>query len=399
METCKECGKQMVEIDWCHDCNARHFQQNFNNWTSGNENIDKFIQNTQLSAFWHNKLLEWIPFDRFNDINYIDKGGFSNVYKAKWIDGRILNWNIENQNWNRYHQNEFVALKSLNNSENVTLEYINEITSYHKINEAFIIEIYGITLNPETKNYMIVLQYAEYGNLRNYLIKNYNELNWEKKIYILYTIANGLDQIHKKGLIHRNLHIGNILRSKYETSITDMGLCKPADYNDALDNKVYGVLPYMAPEILKGQNYTKASDIYSFGIIMYEVISGLPPYHNMSHDKNLAVKVCQGFRPRFNIKVPQLILHLIKQCLDADFSTRPTADEIWNILLQWQDYIGDDDTEIYKQTKEAETSILPSTPTQIHPEAIYTSRLLNFDNLPEPKNSDDYYTQYDNIGG
>src|SRR6266498_3473462 len=96
--------------------------------------------------------------------------------------------------------------------------------------------------------------------------------------------------------------------------ITDMGLCKPADYNasENMEKKIYGDLPYMAPEILRGQNSTKASDIYSFGIIMYEVISGLPPYHDVSHDKILAIKICQGLRPNFNIKVPQLIVHLIK---------------------------------------------------------------------------------------
>ena len=60
-----------------------------------------------------------------------------------------------------------------------------------------------------------------------------------------------------------------------------MGLCKPADYNkleNTNNNNVYGVLPYIAPEILRGQNYTKAAVVYSFGIIMYEVFSGLPPY-------------------------------------------------------------------------------------------------------------------------
>src|SRR6266496_5374700 len=98
------------------------------------------------------------------------------------------------------------------------------------------------------------------------------------------------------------------------------------------NNKIYGVLPYIAPEILRGQNYTKASDIYSFGIIMYEVISGLPPYHDVSHDINLAIKICQGLRPKLNIKVPQLIVHLIKRCLDANPLNRPTAKEIRKIL-------------------------------------------------------------------
>src|SRR5207248_888843 len=184
-------------------------------------------------------------------------------------------------------------------------------------------------------------------------------------------------------LIHRDLHIGNILSfsgSSYGyTMITDMGLCRPADYSkleNTNKNKIYGVLPYIAPEILRGQNYTKAADVYSFGIIMYEVISGLPPYHDVSHDKNLAMKICLGFRPRFNIKVPQLIVHLIKRCLDANPLNRPTAEEIKDILRSW--YIcfnsPNEQIELKKQIKEAEeinnnlstSNTIPSTSLETH---------------------------------
>src|SRR5207248_11087019 len=162
-------------------------------------------------------------------------------------------------------------------------------------------------------------------------------------------------------LIHRDLHIGNILSfsgSSYGyTMITDMGLCRPADYSkleNTNKNKIYGVLPYIAPEILRGQNYTKAADVYSFGIIMYEVISGLPPYHDVSHDENLATKICHGLRPRFNIKVPQLIVRLIKRCLDANPLNRPTAKEVYDILLPWHNDCEDFDkqTELTKLIKE-----------------------------------------------
>ena len=54
---------------------------------SGNVDMDKFIQNTQLSAEDYYKVLEWIPYDRFRNIEYIAKGGFGKVYKANWIDG------------------------------------------------------------------------------------------------------------------------------------------------------------------------------------------------------------------------------------------------------------------------------------------------------------------------
>ncbi|POG74970.1 hypothetical protein GLOIN_2v1571538 [Rhizophagus irregularis DAOM 181602=DAOM 197198] len=139
---------------------------------------------------------------------------------------------------------------------------------------------------------------------------------------------------------------------------------------------------------------------------MYEVISGLPPYHDMNHN-NLAIRICKGLRPRFNIKVPQLIVHLIKRCLDANPLNRPTANEIYKIIREWHDKRSDYQiTELQKQIEESEgtnknlsiksTSLGLSCNTRS--EAIYTSGLLNCNsNLPEPKNSDDYYEQNDDI--
>ena len=76
-------------------CNAIYFQRNFNNWTSSNKDIDKFIQDAQLSAHTDYTLrfvLEWIPYDNFYNIEFIAKGGFGKVYRANWIDGYIFKW-------------------------------------------------------------------------------------------------------------------------------------------------------------------------------------------------------------------------------------------------------------------------------------------------------------------
>ena len=124
---CEECNQPNTGYKWCNSCNAKRFQQNFENWTSGNDNIDKFIQQTQLSAAWYNKVIEWIPYDRFCNIEYIAKGGFGKVYKANWVDGQIEKWDNKIQNWKRLEPNKLVALKSLNNSQNVTSEFINEV--------------------------------------------------------------------------------------------------------------------------------------------------------------------------------------------------------------------------------------------------------------------------------
>ena len=113
-------------------CNGIYFQHNFEKWTSGNSDIDKFIQDSQLSehtTYYDNvkNALEWISYGRFCDIKYIAKGEFGKVYRANWIDGNISYWDKKNQNWKRNNQGMIVDLKSLHNSKNITLEFINEV--------------------------------------------------------------------------------------------------------------------------------------------------------------------------------------------------------------------------------------------------------------------------------
>ncbi|GBB87314.1 hypothetical protein RclHR1_13740009 [Rhizophagus clarus] len=253
-----ETKNYMMVLDYkCKKCNfvcyAKHFQQSFNNWTNGNDDINKFIQNTQLSS--HDNIrkaaLEWIPYNKFYDIEYIARGGFDKVYKAKWIDGNINCWDDDNQNWKRICQDMYVALKSLNDSKDITLKFIDGIASHNKIDNNYIIKFYGITQDPHTKNYIMVLKYAESGSLRNYFDINHNKLDVDIRINYLFNIACGLESIHKNELIHRDLHIGNILKNNYDIYIADMGLCKLVNYNQSNNtkNNIYGVLPYIAPEL------------------------------------------------------------------------------------------------------------------------------------------------------
>src|SRR5690349_7457125 len=123
-----------------------------------------------------------------------------------------------------------------------------------------IIKLFGITKDPNTNNFVMVMEYADLGSLRRRLNNNFNSSNWTEKLKHLYFIAHGLNEIHKKGLIHRDFHCGNILNGNdYSLNyykITDLGLCKPATSQDG-DKQIYGVLPYVAPEVLRGKEYTQ----------------------------------------------------------------------------------------------------------------------------------------------
>ncbi|GBC05465.1 hypothetical protein RclHR1_06240001 [Rhizophagus clarus] len=386
---CGECNEPGTGWEWCQPCNAKRFKDNFKNWTSENKDIDVLIQQSQLNAVYRTKCLEWIPFENFKDITYITRGGFGKIYSAEWLKGCISSWDIENQKWIR--TGEFkVALKSLDNSSCISTEFLNEVKSYLQIYIWKVIQCYGITQDPSTKDYMMVLHYCENGNLRNYYLNN--ESNYYSKISKLMGIAIGLLNIHNAGKIHKDFHSGNILFATIPY-ISDLGMCQPANNENQSVKKegTYGVLPYMAPEVLRGYQYTKASDIYSFGIVMNEYISEETPYNNVPHNHALAIKICKGLRPNIFKYTPKLLADLITKCWDAKPENRPTARELYQKLeklyfeqnkyhSQMDEY--DDKIKLNGSSEKRSNNI------QTHPQAIYTSRLLNFKNLPEPVNSD-----------
>jgi serine/threonine protein kinase len=150
-------------------------------------------------------------------------------------------------------------------------------------------KLYGIIKDPKSDEFFMVMIYASNGNLRDYLKKNFSSLKWEDKLRNLWYIIDALGNIHAKNYVHKDLHSGNIFMYEQNvddlscTMISDLGLSQSI-YDSNNSTSVCGVLPYIAPEILYMVNHTKASDIYSFGIIMVEMFTGKPPYGNISHN-------------------------------------------------------------------------------------------------------------------
>ncbi|CAI2161905.1 5556_t:CDS:2 [Funneliformis geosporum] len=139
--------------------------------------------------------------------------------------------------------------------------------------------------------------------------------------------------------------------------ITDLGLCRPA--SEKHNDKIYGVLPYIAPEVLKNQPYTQASDIYSLGIIAYELLVNTYPYPEMN-DMVLALKVHQ----------------------DADPEKRLTAGEVHETFYSWLYEVieNKENSPFYQQYLEIEkeySHFSQNTPYQIHPTATLTSKPIN----------------------
>ncbi|GBB85172.1 hypothetical protein RclHR1_11720004 [Rhizophagus clarus] len=353
---CKKCGNKSESSKWCKPC-----QINYINRTGGNEKIDIFIQKMQLKVKLYLDKLNKIIFgisqdqdtkiyilvfnfqyycekcnrnrkskncvlcqqnenkkivDQFSIIEEIGKGGFSTVYSAIWKDG-LLEYIAEKSyakykvyNWSR-KKNTRVALKCLHDLQNSLDEYINEAFPKQKIEN--IVKIYGISQNPDTKDYLMVLEYAECGNFNNYLNKNYENFDWLNGSKVLTHIIEGLGEIHQKQMVHRDFHIGNILfmNDEYKACISDMGLCKKLD---DIDKTSIGVMPYIAPEVLRGRPYTQAADIYSFEV--------------------LALNIYNGIRPEINDKIaPKCYIDLMKKCWDSNSDNSPNSIELFHNSL------------------------------------------------------------------
>ncbi|PKY32035.1 kinase-like protein [Rhizophagus irregularis] len=298
--------------------------------SSGNCIIDEFLASTGINnekhhlianymivigspykvySFIHDKLpirgIGWIPYSQVTNLKKIAEGGFSIIYKATW-------------------EGTDVAVKKLRDSQNISKHFLNELRSLYQCNDYNfrIIGCHGITQDPITKEYMLILNYAEGGNLHDYLQKNFINLRWNDKLYILQGISFGLQAIHRNNFIHRDIHSGNMLLSQYNWKVGDLGLSQPAN-NTLLNNEIYGVIPYIAPEIFKGAAFSKESDVYSFGMIMWELTTGCKPFANIKHNVELIYKIIDGKRPEITNDTPECFANLMKNQLGPEFSENP----------------------------------------------------------------------------
>ncbi|RHZ80099.1 hypothetical protein Glove_139g323 [Diversispora epigaea] len=318
------------------------------------------------------ELINWIPYSQFENIEYIAEGGFGIVYSAIWI-----------KDW----ENEVkVALKNLHNSKDITDDFLKEVISHGITNSNdFILKCYGITKDPGTNNNIMVMEFAEDGSLHGDLMLNLDKINWQTKLERLYCIAAGIEQIHNNYLIHRDLHSGNILMGVNgilgSIRIADLGLCRNIDNST---NHVYGIMPYVAPEIFEDSSYSQASDVYSFGMLMWEFTSGHKPFGYTSHNSKLMYNIRGGLRPEITRDTPEVFSNLMKKCWDSNPVKRPNITEIKGQIYKW--CWGEENRDQFIQAENlrkisVELKLLEewegNNYSNYHPEAIYRSRPLN----------------------
>ncbi|KAG9286604.1 hypothetical protein G9A89_005372 [Geosiphon pyriformis] len=415
---CNECKPCQYSIKYkrANECSACHFiffEKLYKNLSSGNKLVDEIIKNPIYIPSNNSKkdndrlnYYSWIPWESLSNIEEIARGGFGVIYKATITDGLIDEYSIKHHGlmeYERWGVGMEVAIKIIKTNSEEVFQELNIQRSIAIMGEKldYISSMYGITQSAETLEYGIVMEFAKHGDMRRYLSTNFHSTNWSHKLFIAWHIAIALANIHSCGLVHRDLHSGNILQLDQQlVQIGDLGLCQPINNGATTEEKkeIFGVIPYIPPEVLKGQKFTSAGDIYSFSMLLWELATGRPPFHDRSHDNTLIFNIIsKGIRPEITTPlIPPCIAELIEKCWDVNPENRPTAEEVkeklGNLRQMHMMYTEksktqspeiaqflESDNYIKEMLKnDVTTNYLTDTATiTIHPGSIYTSRVLS----------------------
>ncbi|CAJ0880233.1 14513_t:CDS:2 [Entrophospora sp. SA101] len=180
---CKICKNMVVATSYCESCMRNCLIKKFDNWTSGNEEIDQLIQFFQKKAFNPRDIIEWVPYEDFIDIKYKAEGGNAKIYTATRKYGPYNRWNSNELKLERRGDQQ-VALKEIRKTNE---RWLDEVKSHCEINinSDFVIGCYGLTKNPETNEFMLILSQYKY-DLREYMAKNHSSLSLLKKLKIIH---------------------------------------------------------------------------------------------------------------------------------------------------------------------------------------------------------------------
>ncbi|GES93951.1 kinase-like domain-containing protein [Rhizophagus clarus] len=295
--------------------------------------MSKNVELINNSNYWNEwiedaiskKLIKYYEYKDFFNIQEIGSGGFAKVYRANWKKSHI-----------RY------AIKTFLKIDNATIKAIvREIQLQREVDyHDNVIRFYGVTTSfkeNQRKEYSLVIEYADNGTLRSYLKENFKNLNWNDKYKLAFQLVHAVSCLHDEGIIHRDLHSNNVLVHQHTVKLSDFGLSKRIEETSNSHSKAFGLIPYTDPKsfnrsIAPLYLLNKKSDVYSIGVLLWEVSSGQPPFHGTPYDVGLAISILQGLRETPVPETSENYIKIYTDCWNIEPDNRPTINQVINEL-------------------------------------------------------------------
>ncbi|KAG5178782.1 kinase-like domain-containing protein, partial [Tribonema minus] len=253
----------------------------------------------------------------FNELQLravIGSGAFATVFRATY-------------------RNQDVAVKKLMGGgggpmEKTLKDFKTEAALLSRLRHRNIVAPLGATIDPVT----IVMEYCSRGNLMILLNDDAVDVTWARKRQMCLDVACGMRYLHTQTpvIIHRDLKSLNVLIDEaWVCKVTDFGLSrfKATSESERMTGQA-GTYHWMSPEVINSQHYTEKADVFSFGIIMWEIYTRNIPYDGMQPVQVVAAVITRRERPRLPAACPAPLAQLIQQCWQHDPSVRPSFDDV-----------------------------------------------------------------------
>jgi len=215
-------------------------------------------------------------------------------------------------------------------------EFRSEIVMMTKLRHPNIVLFMGASTKPPT--FAIITELLKRGSLWNVLHDKNIQLSWDRTLSMAIDAAKGMCylHLHKPLIMHRDLKSPNFLVDEnFNLKVCDFGFTMIKD--PAIEARTHcGTPQWMAPEILRYQDYNEKADIYSFGIVLWELVTRQVPYKNMGQTEISRKVMNENLRPKIPTGIPKEYCQLMEQCWDDEPVKRPIFEEILERLQKLQ---------------------------------------------------------------
>ncbi|XP_062116296.1 serine/threonine/tyrosine-protein kinase HT1-like [Humulus lupulus] len=210
-------------------------------------------------------------------------------------------------------------------------QFISEVALLFRLSHPNIITFFGACKKPPV--FCIITEYLPGGSLRKYLHhQEPHSVPLDLVLKLALDIARGMKYLHSQGILHRDLKSENLLLDEDMcVKVADFGIsCLETQCGSA--KGFTGTYRWMAPEMIQEKHHTKKVDVYSFGIVLWELLTALTPFENMTPEQAAFAVSQKNARPPLPSACPMAFSHLVNRCWSSNPDKRPHFDEIVSIL-------------------------------------------------------------------